>query len=514
MKKILYIGLIAAGLTSFTGCKKYLDVNTNPNYPQEVAPYLYLSPIESYMALGVQFDARYIGKYVQNWSANFAGDTWDRHGYIPGSDASAELFRNVYWKLGLNLGEMIRLSEEQERWDMAGAGKVIRAWGWQMLTDYSGETIMSEAFQPDKKTFNYDTQEEIYAEVVRLCEEGIKDLERTDGAVSQAYMAKGDLMFKGDRAKWIKFAYGILAINAHHLSNKASYDPDKVISYVDKAMASNSDDALIPFNGTVSGDASFFGPLRNNISSFRQTNYIVSLMDGSKTMGVTDPRISRMLVAAPDGVIRGIEPTQGYGSLATSQRPNTLWNTVGSPPAGLVGRYLFDNKAKFPLMTYAQMQFIKAEAAVKKNDEGTARLAFINGVSSHIDFVNQVNSQVGAPGFTPISTTEKANYLASAAIPSGPLTVSDVLLQKYIAQYGWAFIETWSDIRRYHYDPAVLNGFTPPTEANLYPDNNGKLAYRFRLRYNSEYVWNRESLDAIGALNPDFHTTEMWFTKP
>ncbi len=514
MKKIFYIGLLAAGLTTFSGCEKYLEVNTNPNYPQEVAPYLYLAPIESYMALGVQFDARYIGKYVQNWAANFAGDTWDRHGYIPGSDASGELFRNVYWKLGLNLGEMIRLSEQQERYDLAGAGKIIRAWGWQMLTDYSGEIILSEAFVPDKKVFNYDTQEQVYAEVVRLCLEGIKDLERTDGAVSQAYMARGDMMFNGDRAKWIKFAYGILAINAHHLSNKPNYNPDAVIGYVDKSMASNADDAYIPFNGTVPGDANFFGPLRGNITSFRQTNYIVSLMDGSKTGGVVDPRIGRMLVAAPDGVIRGIEPVRGYGALAVSQRPNTLWNTLGSAPAGFVGRYLFDNKAKFPLMTYAQMQFIKAEAAVIKNDQGTGRQAYLNGVSAHIDFVNQVNSQVGAPGFTPISSTEKATYLASAAIPAGALTVSDVLFQKYIAQFGWAFIETWSDIRRYHYDTTILNGFTPPSPTELFPDNNGQLAYRFRLRYNSEYVWNRSSLEAIGALNPDFHTQEMWFTKP
>jgi hypothetical protein len=35
---------------------------------------------------------------------------------------------------------------------------------------------------------------------------------------------------------------------------------------------------------------------------------------------------------------------------------------------------------------------------------------------------------------------------------------------------------------------AGVPGFTPPT--NLYVDNAGKLVYRIRPRYNSEYVWN------------------------
>jgi hypothetical protein len=77
----------------------------------------------------------------------------------------------------------------------------------------------------------------------------------------------------------------------------------------------------------------------------------------------------------------------------------------------------------------------------------------------------------------------------------------------------------WMDMRRYHYtevDPVsgkqVYPGFAPPT--NLYPDNGGKVAYRIRPRYNSEYVWNVPGLTAIGAMDPAYHTVEMWITKP
>ena len=58
----------------------------------------------------------------------------------------------------------------------------------------------------------------------------------------------------------------------------------------------------------------------------------------------------------------------------------------------------------------------------------------------------------------------------------------------------------------------VFRGFAPPT--NLYPDNGGKLVQRIRPRFNSEYVWNRASLDVIGGLATDYHTKPLWITQP
>jgi hypothetical protein len=91
--------------------------------------------------------------------------------------------------------------------------------------------------------------------------------------------------------------------------------------------------------------------------------------------------------------------------------------------------------------------------------------------------------------------------------------------QKYIAQWGWAHNELWMDMRRYHYtdlDPIsgtqVFRGFTPPTA--LYVDNAGKLVYRIRPRYNSEYVWNVPALQAIGGLAADYHTKPLWILLP
>jgi len=37
---------------------------------------------------------------------------------------------------------------------------------------------------------------------------------------------------------------------------------------------------------------------------------------------------------------------------------------------------------------------------------------------------------------------------------------------------------------------------------------------RIRPRFNSEYVWNRASLDVIGGLATDYHTKPLWITLP
>ncbi len=520
MKKLYITFLTAAVMLAGSGCKKYLDVNTNPNAPEMVTPNLYLSPMLHWMATGPQYDARFINRYTQNLTLTTVNSTWDRMGYDPSSDNGGELFRDVYWTFGQNLVDMMTKAEAEERWDLLGVGYILKAWGWQVLTDVHGEIIVKEAIDPTKNVFNYDTQEYTYEEVRRLLQLAITNLERTDGAVDAAFLGKTDLIYKGDRSKWLKFAYGLLAMNLNHYSNKAAYNPDEVIAAVDKSFANNNDDALLGYTGVSNDDRNFLGPTRENFTAYRQTTFIVNLMNGTEFSGVVDPRMTRMLSPAPDSVYRGLEPTFGIGGLTANQTPNNIWGYPAVISIGTPTRYLFDDKSKVPVMTYSQLQFIKAEAAYKKGDKETALTAYRNGVSSHIDFVNARNRDANQ---TPsqISNAEKDAFLANPAIvpAAADLTLSHIMEQKYIAQWGWGALEQWMDLRRYHYtdaDPAtgdqVFGGFVIPV--NLFPDNANKPVYRIRPRYNSEYVWNRASLEKIGGLALDYHTKEMWITQP
>jgi len=526
MKKIIYSAVNILILISSSGCKKWLDVNVNPNNPQVVAPNLYLGPMLTNFVFSQQWDGRYIAKYVQNWAQISSADTYDRHGYVwtTGGNNGGELWRTTYFLLGYNLIDMMRLSEEQQRWDLLGIGYTLKAFAWLHTTDQHGEIILSQAFDLSRKTFDYDTQEAVYAEVLRLLDQAIANLNRVDGAVSQAYIGANDPFYAGDRAKWLKLAWGLKAITMNHLSNKSSlYKPDEIIAAVDKSFTNNADNAKLKFAGAGSTSSNFFSPTRDNITSVRQTSFFVKLMDGTQFSGVVDPRLKRLLFPSADGNVYGLEPTFGYGTLTAQQQPlKNLWGTTIAGP-GQTGNYIFNEKSSYPVVTFSELQFVKAEAAYKKGDKQTALDAYKKGIDAHIDFVNQANAESANPAVTQISTAEKTAFLSSAVVPTvaTDLRLSDIMSQKYIALWGWGLLETWTDLRRYHYtdtDPEVptvkvFKGFTVPAVDRIAAENLNKPVYRLRPRYDSEFTWNIESLNKIGLKQIDYHTIPIWIAN-
>jgi len=518
-RKILLVG--AMTLTS-ASCDEFLDVNTNPNGPQKVSANLYLAPMLHWMVTSPQFDGRFIGRYTQQFTLAGTGlSTWDRMGYDPSSDNGAQQWRDVYWTLGQNLVDMTNLAEAEERWDLLGVAKILKAWGWQVTSGSHGEIIVKEAIDQSKFVFGYDSQEYAYQEIQKLLNEAIVSLKRTDGAVDQAYLARTDKMYNGDRTKWLKLAYGMLALNLNHYSRKSTYKPADVVAAVNLSFASNADDALLTYPGTQNDDINFWGRTRGNFNAYRQTQFVVGLMNGTVFGGAVDPRMSRMLSPSPDGLYRGLDVNVvGFGALTAAQQPNNVYGYAGTGGLALPGRYIFDDKARMPLMTYAQLQFIKAEAAYRMGDRATAFAAYTAGVTSHLNFVNSRNLDNNQSP-TQITAAERTAFLQnSAIIPSAAtLSLTQIMSQKYIAQWGWGHNEIWMDMRRYNYtdvDPVsgiqVYPNFTPPVF--LFPDNGGKIVQRIRPRFNSEYVWNRASLDAIGGLALDYHTKPLWITQP
>jgi hypothetical protein len=503
MKKIAKYIFIGSLLTAVVSCSDYLDINTDPSVPQKVEASVILPPVLAQMARGESFDVRYIGRYIQNFTLNTSGgDIYERHGYSAGSDVMGELWRSNYFSIGTNIDLMIEDATAKQNWDIVAAAKAIRAWSWQTTTDYHGEIILGQAFEPNRYTFEFDSQEAVYAHVVKICNEALADLDK--GGIARLKASDG--VYGGDVAKWRKFIYSILARNANHLSNKSSlYKPDDVIKYCDLSLAANTDNFGIPHTGLSSLDANFYGALRVNIADYRPTTTIMKLMDGTTFGGVRDPRLPIMFGPSRDTVYRGLQTfTADPNAANTAKRVLNLWGLEpGSvPAAGNPGRWIYADKAPHYIVTATEIQFIKAEAAFRKGDKATALTAFKKGIELHMLFC----------GVTPANTTI---YLLSAAVPqtADALKMSDIMQQKYIAMYMIGAIETWVDMRRFKYDPTIYTTFVMPVGVQYFPDNNGKLAYRVRPRFNSEYVWNRASLDKIGGNNPDYHTYETWITK-
>jgi hypothetical protein len=254
-------------------------------------------------------------------------------------------------------------------------------------------------------------------------------------------------------------------------------------------------------------------------------------MSGANTafLGVADPRAIYLLRKNTNGTFKGVDIVKGQAVLAANDRPESFWgvsqatsvnNTAPANDANC--RFIFRNAAPFPVMTATEMAFLRAEAAFRKGDKAAALTAYKEGISKHFDMLmTYYNTNVAAADL--LTTAKRDAFLANTAVvpaSAADLTLTQIMLQKYIAMWGYGTFETWVDLRRYHYqdvDPAtgkqVYRDFTPPTGADLFQDNNGKLVYRVRPRFNSEYVWNINELKRIGATDLDYHTKEMWFSQ-
>jgi hypothetical protein len=560
---------IAAGLLFTLSCSKKLDkAYVNPNSPirvpvETILPSMIGNFVGSSAAAGSAYglanDGLLIGRYIQFWgtystafspistTASNQSNYDAMAGTIGASDNLGSIWAAHYFGMGQNLNKMIEWADEEEKYDFVGAGWAIRAWSMFEATNEYNHIILREAFNTSQQVFHYEDQPEIYDSVRAICFRALDYLDRTDGNQGQKF-AEADAYFNGgDKNKWKKFVYGILARSYGYIVHKNIAYTDSVIKYADLSCASNADNITVKFASTgITGTSNYFGPVRGNVGSIRQSNFIADLMSGNNPgafTGVFDPRAPYLLRENPNQqaginpqVYKGIIVWKGSTGLTTAEQPKNFWGNIYSSTAAPIadsGRYIFRNGVEWPIMTASEMQFLKAEALVRKNGMvGTpsAVTAYVNGISMNFDMLTSKYENNIYPTALRMTPAQKAAYLANTAVvPASPtgLTLTRIMLQKYIAMYAWGIQATWADLRRYHYtnlDPStgaqVYANFTPPAPPEMYADNGGKFVYRCRMRYNSEYLYNIPSLKAIGALNPngsfvlDYHTKECWFSKP
>lgn len=532
MKKINLIYKISFAIIligTLASCQKYLDeAYLDPNRPTTPNVQTTWGPIANNWTRGVFFDSRFIGPYIQNFVNSGVNNVWDRMGWdlnITNGTAGGEVWRQHYWVVGSTLRYIIEEGKKSENWDYVGAAYAMFAYGWQTAADQYGELIVSQAYDNTRLTFDFEPQTLAYNLVFQYCDSAAKYLQMTGTKVTATSMLPGDVwMYNSNQSRWLKFAYGVKARNFHRFSRKSSgYSADSVIKYVDLAFSNASDDAMFKFAGGISDQCNFYGQLRGNMPNFRQSSFIVGLMNGATGTpfaGVQDPRIGTLLWPSQDGVYRGINPVAGENASVpvTTRVPNPYGVIGATIPAQDTGRFIYRNTAPMPVLTYTELQFLKAEAAFLKGDQATALQAYRNGINGHFDMIEQNFPATTADGLakrhTPaMRTAYLANPLIVPTAPAG-LTLAMIMNQKYIALYFHGFIETWVDMRRYNYSTATYPSLVVPSGSNLFPDNNNKLVNRMRPRMQVEFQWNAESLRSIGGLEIDYHTKPVWFQIP
>src|SRR5687767_9091148 len=111
-KKTQYIPVLLVALIAFAGCKKFLNINSDPDTTQTPSNSSVLPQCLAAMATALQSDGGlYIAKYIQNWvtadgsaTANFETD---RHGYTWSGSTMAAGWNMTYYTMGKNINYII-----------------------------------------------------------------------------------------------------------------------------------------------------------------------------------------------------------------------------------------------------------------------------------------------------------------------------------------------------------------------------------------------------------------------
>jgi hypothetical protein len=117
------------------------------------------------------------------------------------------------------------------------------------------------------------------------------------------------------------------------------------------------------------------------------------------------------------------------------------------------------------ILTYHEMQFIKAEVLMRKGDVANAYIAYKAGIQAHLDMMQAKLTSWKAAGYTatnpdmaPMDASAITTYMNSTALAGpGDLTMQDIMLQKYIAM--GCSLENWNDMRRFNFSVGNVGSY-------------------------------------------------------
>jgi hypothetical protein len=425
------------GLSS---CEEFLDVNENPNNPED-APISGLMTNASYeTSLNVQRVGSISSNYVQYLASPNPGTSSDVMDPVNYSGTWFNLY-NVM----TDLTDLISKAEEAEANHYIGAGQVLMALNLGMTVDIFGDVPYSEGFDFSSVTPAYDDDEQLYAEVMRLLDSGIQNLSGT----TTISIGNDDFIFQGDIDKWGKFANVLKARFMLHTKGTGSYNEAELLSAISNGFSSNEDDAAVTFFEQRFNPWAQIAINNENLllGGWISTQFIEAL-DGT-SYATVDPRLPLMIGTTDDGEFIGVTNGAGRGDAPEQGARSTL----------IPGQFYTSELSPLLIATYAEQKFIEAEAALT-TDPDRAYSAYLEGIEAHMDMLE-------------VSDEDKMAYLESpeVGVGAGSLTMEHIMKEKWVALF--LHPETWNDARRFDYD---YKNMTVPD--NLNPDLNGQFIRR------------------------------------
>jgi hypothetical protein len=426
--------MIGASL-SLQSCEDYFDLHENPNLVTNPPLSALLSTTTQKTGLNSQRVAATTSFFVQYVASPVAGnatDTYQITDYTGTWDAIYLAMADIY--------DMKQRGMEEGATDYVGVANILMAYHLNLVTDMWGGGPYTEAFNNTTLTPRFESEQDLYAEALRLLDEGIAELNKTDSRIRLS--GPNDLIHGGDKTKWIRTANAFKARMLNKVSKLSSYNPGAVLAAVDNSYQSNADDAQMGVFAVRNPWAQI--ALNNNalvLGGWLSTQ-LINHLNGT-TYGVVDPRLSRIATQTITGTYVGTPNGAGNVGPANNTVRDESYISLTSPLTGETSPLI--------IASYAEMKFVEAEAAFRAGDRERAYTAYLAGIRAHM---NKLAVPEG----------EQNAYISNPAVGVGAanLTLDLIFKEKYVVTY--LNPEAWNDARRYDYQYA---GFTLPVGAEL-----------------------------------------------
>ncbi|WP_090101589.1 SusD/RagB family nutrient-binding outer membrane lipoprotein [Chitinophaga sp. CF118] len=532
-KYITYTFLIA-GISLVAGaCKKFVDINTDPNNPTTAQRSLLLPSTEVSMAANMYLLNSGTSTFMQH--AVFSGDL---SRYQQQGTSFDDSWNGFYSQTLNDLEAIIASGTAQGDWGYVAIARLEKAYLVSLMVDMWGDIPYSES-EKGQETVSpkFDKGADIYESVLVLIDSALVNADKVTTAT--LVPASSDMIYSGTKTSWISMA------------NSLKLKLYNQIRLVDPTRSATAIQALISSPGTLIGgttntnatDYTFkFGSAQNpnnrhpwhrieyqSPKTFYMCQSFIDLLFNND-----DPRLRYFIyrqnataglnnstnsngyygrnpgdgTAAPADLNRrstfGVYPAGGlYDNAPINNIPVTnvfLTNTGATATLKVVATTDGTGAGVIPMITNAMVKFIRAEAALTLNTGDDARQNFSDGVTANLNSVSTFGAANGGVALSASAISafkDKLLIAYDAADDAGKLNM--VMTQKYIATYGNG-MEAYNDYRR----TALPVLRTPLSPLTTFP---------LRLYYSQTELSANTNLGDVSALQIAQQITPVFWDK-
>ena len=495
--------MTAAALTALVSCSdKALDeTNKDVNHAPDASAKFVFADVclsSAFNVTGGDFNT-YAGVAVEHWGG--CHNQLYKADQRSGEWISSSCFNNGWvslYKTIVDARTVIAKCEADSGADagneeLAACAKVLLAYDSAILTDLFGDTPYSQAgnykLYPNPAL---DKQEDIYKDIFTMLDEAIAVLSNSDDNGAGSY----DLIYSGDCTLWLKFAYGLRArLKMHTIlrSQDAAADYAQIISDADKSFADASEQADF---SKYDGDSQC-----NPLFSFWWSREAIAASESihNKYENLGDPRDTAIFCQYGGENIAPSDPD-------FEAVPNGAGKEVQE--SYTEDMYLYCLAAPTTLLSYAEVQYLKAEALARTG--GDASDAFENALYATFDNVNANVYYASWMDFDGggVSDGDIDTYVADRlAVPAADL-LKEIMVQKYLYFHNanGGSVEAYNDIRRLKAEGGAAAAFI-----TLENPKNATVGFPLRFGYGSSDTTANPNIKAAFGDGSYVYTENVWW---